>query len=70
MTYFMTRVVGLEMEAPNVRALGHGFVGKGQGERLYNGRNTVWCNATSVTGKSGFKSHFYALLACDLGQVI
>lgn len=69
MTSLKIRVVGLEMEEPNLRALDHGFVGKGQGERMYSGGNTVWCIARNVTSKSGFKSHFYAFLLSDLGQV-
>lgn len=33
----MRRVVGLETEEPNIRALGHGFVGKGEGKRMRDG---------------------------------
>lgn len=69
MTSFMERVVGLEMKEPNMRALDHGFVGKGQGERMCSGGNTAWCNARNLASKSGFKSHFYAFLVSDLGQV-
>lgn len=69
MTYFMRRAVGLEMEEPDIRTSGHGFVGKGQGERMCDGRNPAWCNPRSVTSESGLKSHFSAFLVCDRGQV-
>ena len=54
--------MGVEMEEANRRALGHGFAGKGKGERMCDGKNTEWCDSRSVIGKSGLKSRFDTLL--------